>query len=83
LYVGEGGYKMIDDDYFDKVNKKIDQMTDDEINDLLVRAGLDKCPQYKSVLSIIYFFLLSLGLILVPMIVITIIILIILTIQII
>ena len=32
------------EEYFDKLDKMIEEMTDDEFKDLLIRAGIENCP---------------------------------------
>lgn len=35
--------------YFDEVNKKVDNISDEEFMQLLINSGLDKCPPRKIV----------------------------------
>lgn len=35
------------ENYFEEVNMKVDSMTDEEFNNILIKSGLEKCPEYK------------------------------------
>lgn len=41
---GTQGKVILKDDYFDKVNKALDALSDEEFEQLMIKAGIENCP---------------------------------------